>query len=97
MRRRWLVAYDVSDAKALKRVHRLLDGHGDALQYSVFVCDLTVSERQLLLERLLRLVNLTTDRLMFVDLGASDGGSPPVEFHGAGAGTFEARLRAVII
>lgn len=43
--RNYLIAYDISDAKRLGRVHRYLKRVGLALQYSVFVVRLT--ERQL--------------------------------------------------
>ena len=38
MRNRHIVAYDVSDPARLRRVHRKMNGFGDALQYSVFAC-----------------------------------------------------------
>ncbi len=37
----YLVAYDVRDAKRLRRVARILEGYGHRLQYSVFRCHLT--------------------------------------------------------
>lgn len=73
MRRRFLVAYDVSDAKRLRRVFRMMNGFGDAVQYSVFLCDLGDAERELLRERLSQLLHLREDRAMIVDLGPSDG------------------------
>lgn len=32
----WLICYDISDARALRRVHRQLQAHAMPLQYSVF-------------------------------------------------------------
>jgi len=72
MRRRYLVAYDVSDAARLRRTFRLMNGYGDAVQYSLFVCDLSEVERQLMRERLSAVINLKVDRVLIVDLGAAD-------------------------
>jgi CRISPR-associated protein Cas2 len=73
VRRRYLVAYDVSDAKRLRRVFRALHGFGDPVQYSVFVCVLSRTERQLLREKLTALLHLREDRAMVVDLGEASG------------------------
>ena len=41
---RWyLVCYDVRDPKRLRRVARMLEGHGERIQYSVFRCWLSAS------------------------------------------------------
>ncbi|MBI4576326.1 MAG: CRISPR-associated endonuclease Cas2 [Planctomycetes bacterium] len=74
MRHRHLVAYDVRDARRLRRVHREMRGFGDALQYSVFQCDLSTKERVLMEEALKREMNLKLDRAMIVDLGPVAGG-----------------------
>ncbi len=43
--RTWnLVAYDVRDERRLRRTARLLEGHGDRIQFSVFRCRLTKTE-----------------------------------------------------
>lgn len=69
MRKRFLVAYDVSEKKRLHRAHRTLLGFGDPLQYSVFVCDVSDAERITLTDALQRVLDLTEDRVLFVDLG----------------------------
>lgn len=82
-RRRHLVAYDIADKKRLRRVHRKLNGYGDPLQYSVFVCDLSPVERRLLLRDLVELINHREDRVMLADLGPVDGrAGEAVEFLG---------------
>lgn len=43
-RTRYLLAYDIRDPRRLRRVHKVATAFGTALQYSVFVCDLTVGE-----------------------------------------------------
>ena len=75
MRRRDLVAYDVSDPKRLRRVFRAMNGFGDAVQYSVFLCDLADAERELLQQRLTQLLHLREDRVLIVNLGPADGRS----------------------
>lgn len=72
MRRRYLVAYDVSDAGRLRRTFRVMNGFGDAVQYSVFVCDLSDVERQLMRERLSAVINLKLNRVLIVDLGVTE-------------------------
>jgi CRISPR-associated protein Cas2 len=69
MRRRYLVSYDVSDAKRLRQAFRAMHGFGNAIQYSVFLCDLSAVERQLMRERLMDVPNLREDRALIVDLG----------------------------
>jgi CRISPR-associated protein Cas2 len=69
MRRRYLVTYDVSDAKRLRRTYRVMHGFGEPVQYSVFMCDLSKVERQMMRERLTTLLNLREDRVLIIDLG----------------------------
>ena len=77
MRNRYIVAYDVSDGKRLRRVFRKMNGFGDALQYSVFACDLSAKERVLLEEALREIIDVKEDRVLIIDIG-------PVEGRGAG-------------
>jgi len=72
MRRRYLVTYDVSDAKRLRKVFRALHGFGNAVQYSVFLCDLSDVEWQAMYEKLSGLMHLKEDRALIVDLGEVD-------------------------
>lgn len=72
MRIAYLVAYDISDAKRLRRVHRTMRGYGDALQLSVFRCDLTASERVLMIEALTKIINTREDQVMIVNLGPAE-------------------------
>src|SRR4051794_37111107 len=43
-RRRYLMAYDFSDPKRLRRVCKVMEAYGERLQYSVFLCDLSDME-----------------------------------------------------
>lgn len=73
MRNCYIVAYDIADAKRLRRVHRTMQGYGDPLQYSVFRCELSAAERVLLLEALTRLISHREDQIMLLDLGPAAG------------------------
>jgi CRISPR-associated protein Cas2 len=73
MRNRYLVSYDICEPKRLRRVFKTVRGFGEALQYSVFLCDLSPSERILLLEALTPLLNHREDQVMLVNLGPADG------------------------
>lgn len=70
---RYLVAYDVSDDARLRKVHRVLRNFGDALQYSVFCCDLSPRERTLFETEVFQVMNLAQDRLLVADLGPVAG------------------------
>jgi CRISPR-associated protein Cas2 len=48
-------------------------GYGDPLQYSVFRCILSPSERVLLLEALTPIINHREDQVLFINLGPADG------------------------
>ena len=73
MRNRYIVAYDVSDGKRLRRVFRKMNGFGDALQYSVFACDLSSKERVIMEEALTDIINLKEDRVIIIDIGPTEG------------------------
>jgi CRISPR-associated protein Cas2 len=83
MRHRYLVAYDISDPKRLKRTYRKMNGFGDPVQYSVFQCDLSDVERTLMKEAIGAIINHAEDRVMIADIGPLDGrGAVAFEFLG---------------
>lgn len=83
MRTRYLVAYDISDDRRLRRVFKIMNGFGDAIQYSVFVCDLSDVEKWKLKDRLVDVIHHREDRVVFVSLGPSAGrGSDGFEYLG---------------
>ena len=73
MRNRYIVAYDVSDGKRLRRIFKKMHGFGDALQYSVFACDLSSKERVIMEEALTEIMNLKEDRVIIIDIGPAEG------------------------
>ena len=73
MRNRYVVAYDVSDAKRLRRTFKTMNGFGDAIQYSLFVCDLSSKERIIMEEALTEIINHKEDRVLVINIGPADG------------------------
>lgn len=80
-RRRYLVAYDISDPARLRAVHKKAKAYGYALQYSVFICDLTDAELVRAKWAFSDVIHHREDRLVFVDLG-DVGSSAKMEFMG---------------
>jgi CRISPR-associated protein Cas2 len=70
---RYLVTYDIRDPRRLRRIHEIAVDHGERLQYSVYVCDLTRQELVLLRARLRRELNLAEDSVSIFDLGPTSG------------------------
>jgi CRISPR-associated protein Cas2 len=82
-RMRYLVAYDIRHPRRLRRVHRVAKDHGEPLQYSVFVCDLTAMELIALKRALLAEIKTTEDSIGIFDLGApATRGVQCIEFLG---------------
>lgn len=80
MRIRYIVTYDICDSKRLRRVFRTMKGYGDPLQYSVFQCDLSPSEKILMIEALSDIINNREDQVMFINIGpAENRGSETIE------------------
>lgn len=73
MRRLYLIAYDIRQDKRLRKVHRCLQGFGDALQYSVFAAILSPAEKARLIAALHPLIQHREDTVMIADLGPHEG------------------------
>lgn len=73
MRNRYIVTYDISDDHRRNNVFRTLRGFGDHIQYSVFRCDLSDSERVRLTAALHPLIEHAFDQILLFDLGPIDG------------------------
>lgn len=72
-RHRVIVSYDIRDQRRLRRVHETMLGFGDPLQYSVFVCELSGTERILMELALRKSAKLSEDSIAIVDLGPASG------------------------
>lgn len=73
MRHRYIVSYDIADKKRLRHVFKTMNGYGDAVQYSVFSCELSEHERELLITELDAIIHHDADQVMLVDLGPLNG------------------------
>ncbi len=69
----WMVAYDIRDPTRGRRVHRLMRGFGDRIQYSVFRCILSDLQVARLKDRLVRVLKPSEDQVILVPLGAPTG------------------------
>ena len=68
-RRRYLMAYDIADPGRLRRVCSLMEDHGERLQYSVFLCDLSIAELNELENAVTAVMHLAHDSVVRIDLG----------------------------
>ncbi len=68
-RRRYLLAYDISDDERRRRVHGCAKTYGYPLQYSVFICDLDDVELTQFKWDLGALITHTVDRIAIIDIG----------------------------
>ncbi len=68
-RTRFLVSYDISEAKRLRLVHKTVKDYGWPMQYSVFICDLDAVEMLLLKQELSSIIHHGEDSVAFVNLG----------------------------
>jgi CRISPR-associated protein Cas2 len=73
MRQAYVVTYDVSNPKRLRRVYKIMLGYGEHLQLSVFRCELSKRELVELRSKLSRAINFDEDQVLFVDIGPVDG------------------------
>lgn len=84
MRQAYIVTYDISDPKRLRKVFKTMLGYGEHLQLSVFRCELDKRELVELRAKLSKAVHHGIDQVLFVDIG-------PVDGRGAGSITFLGR------
>jgi len=73
MRTSYLVCYDISDEKRLRKVFQAMRNYGDHLQFSVFECQLTAMDLVRCRAELGSIINHKDDQVLFVNLGPSEG------------------------
>lgn len=64
----YIVAYDISDPKRLRRVARVCEDFGYRKQLSVFLCRLSATDHVRLRSRLYDIIDLAADQLLFIPL-----------------------------
>jgi CRISPR-associated protein Cas2 len=72
MRRLYLVTYDICEPRRLRKIFKTMQGFGEHLQLSVFQCDLTAIDRVEMQASLQNIINQNEDKVLIIDLGASD-------------------------
>ena len=83
MRNRYIVSYDISDPKRLRTIFNLMKGFGDHLQLSVFICELSLKEKAILLWKLEEVINHDEDSIMVARVGSAESSTlKRVEFIG---------------
>lgn len=80
MRTRYLLCYDVRDDRRLRRTIAVAETWGHRIQYSVFVCDLSDLERVQLELAIRRVIDLSVDRALLIDLGPATSPSTDHRF-----------------
>lgn len=73
MRSTYLVCYDISDDKRLRRVFKICKNFGNHLQFSVFECDLTPAEKTDMERCLSGVISQKDDQVLFIHLGPAEG------------------------
>ena len=84
----YLVCYDISDPKRLRKVATVCEDFGYRKQYSVFLCRLSATDFVRLRSRLYDIINLSEDQVLFVPMCAKcvngiDALGRPTEAHDA--------------
>ena len=69
----YIVCYDITNDKRLRKVFKICKNHGTHLQYSVFECDLTLRERAALERELKAVIKHDEDQVLFISLGPAEG------------------------
>jgi len=72
MRRCYLVCYDISDDRRLKKVFKTLKGYGEHWQFSIFFCVLKDIDRVRLQTDLEQIMNPKEDQTLMIDLGPNE-------------------------
>jgi CRISPR-associated protein Cas2 len=66
----YIVAYDISDPKRLRKVATACEDFGLRKQYSVFLCRLSATDMVRLRSRLYDLIDLKADQVLLIPLCA---------------------------
>jgi CRISPR-associated protein Cas2 len=74
-RRRYLVAYDIREDRRLRSVAICMEGYGERIQYSVFICDLSDEEAVTMRGDIETRIKPSEDSVMIIDLGKAGDSS----------------------
>lgn len=73
MRHAYIVTYDISSPKRLRKVYETMRGWGEHIQLSVFRCELNRSQLIELRDELGDIINTREDQVLFMNLGPAEG------------------------
>lgn len=73
MRNSFIVSYDISDPKRLRKVFKTMYGFGDHIQFSVFRCELSAADKIRMIAKLDKIINHDQDQILVIDIGPVDG------------------------
>lgn len=74
-RRRYLIAYDIREDRRLRSIATCMEGYGERIQYSVFICDLSDQEVVLMRGDVEARMKTSEDSVMIIDLGRAGDSS----------------------
>lgn len=74
----YIVAYDISDDKRLRKVFKLMKGYGEWLQFSIFQCRLSARRHAELMSLLDGMIINGHDHVVMMDLGPADSVKPKI-------------------
>ena len=83
LRNRYFVCYDIRDPQRLIQIHKKMKGYGEAVQYSVFMCDLNSKEIIIMREELESIMNMAEDKVMIINLGSIEKSKEKISVIGA--------------
>ncbi len=95
MRRLYIISYDVSDSKRLRKVYTIMRGFGDHLQLSVFRADLSPKEKIQMVMKLDQVIHHKEDQVLIIPVGPA-GGDLEKEIEALGR-TYEPYERGAIV
>ena len=94
-RRSYVVSYDVSDDKRRNAVFRTLQGYGDHVQFSVFVCELNGVEVSEMRATVRNHINMREDQVLIIDLG-STASAPETCIEAVGK-AYQPHVRTIVV
>lgn len=75
----YIVTYDISNPKRWRKLFRIMEGHGEWLQLSVFQCRLSRRRLAELRAALDGAIHHDQDHVLIVDVGPADSVQPKVD------------------
>ena len=91
----YLVCYDISDPKRLRKVARTCEDFGYRKQLSVFLCRVSATDFVRLRTRLYDIIDLEADQVLFIPL--SESGLQRMEAIGRATDAYNAHDNVIVL